>query len=86
MILIKDLHSFCIVYWSGGKRVPDPYRMSHDLGNECVPDVVIPREQMAFIETGRFEVQKTFGIRRLRARWNFCVQLCRKTALAGNVH
>ena len=28
--------------------------------------------------------QKTFGIRRLRARWNFWVQLCRKTALPGN--
>ena len=58
--------------------------MSRDLGNECVPDVVIPREQMTFIETRRFEVRKTFGIRRLRARWNFCVQLCRKTALPGN--
>ena len=84
MILIKNLHSFCIVYWSDGKRVPDPYRMSHDFGNERVPDVVIPREHMTFIETGRFEVRKTFGIRRLRARWNFWVQLCRKTALPGN--
>ena len=84
MILIKDLHSFCFVYWSGGKRVPDPYRMSNDLGNERVPDVVIPREQMTFIETGRFEVRETFGIRGLRARWNFSVQLCRKTALPGN--
>ena len=84
VILIKNLHSFWIVYWSNGKRVPNPYGMSHDLGNERVPDVVIPREQMTFIETGRFEVRKTFGIRRLRARWNFCVQLCRKTALPGN--
>ena len=39
---------------------------------------------MTFIETGRFEVRKTFGIRGLRARWNFWVQLCRKTALPGN--
>ena len=31
-----------------------------------------------------YQVRKTFGIRRLRARWNFCVQLCRKTALPGN--
>ena len=84
MILIKNLHSFYILYWSGGKRVPDPYRTSHGLGNERVPDVVIPREQMTFIETGRFEVRKTFGIRGLRARWNFWVQLCRKTALPGN--
>ena len=58
--------------------------MSHDLGNERVPEVVIPREQMTFIETGRFEVGKTFGIRGLRARWNFSIQLCRKTALPGN--
>ena len=36
------------------------------------------------VVTGSFEVQKTFGIRRLRARWDFCVQLCRKTALPGN--
>ena len=36
------------------------------------------------VVTGSFEVQKTFGIRRLRARWNFCVQLRRKTALPGN--
>ena len=71
MILIKNLHSFCIVYWSGGKRVPDPYRMSHDFGNEPVPDVMIPREQIIFIETGRFEVRETFGIRGLRVRWNF---------------
>ena len=36
------------------------------------------------VVTGSFEVQKTFGIRRLRARWDFCVQLCCETALPGN--
>ena len=72
VILIKNLHSFRIVYWSGGERVDDPCRMSQDLGNERVSNVVIPREQRTFIETGRFEVRKTFGIHRLRARWNFC--------------
>ena len=59
-----------MVVW---KQVHDPYRMSHDLGNERVPDVVIPRKQVTFIETEKFEVRKTFGIRKLRARWNFCV-------------